>query len=77
MRKLLKRSRPRRNLSGVPVEETNLTAKERALLPDPGAVTEDDADAITAYRRRNEPTIPLNKLLKRYGYVRRGKKLAS
>jgi hypothetical protein len=32
------------------VEETNLTAKERALLPDPNWLTEDDADAITSLR---------------------------
>jgi hypothetical protein len=62
----------RRNLStGVPVEETNLTKAERELLPDPSVVTEDDADAITAYRRRNERPIPLEKVLKRYGIRRR------
>jgi hypothetical protein len=62
----------RRNVSaGVPVEETNLTKAERELLPDPSVVTEDDADAITAYRRRNERPIPLEKVLKRYGIQRR------
>jgi hypothetical protein len=62
----------RRGLStGVSVEETNLTKAERELLPDPSVVTEDDADAITAYRRRNERPIPLEKVLKRYGIRRR------
>ena len=62
----------RRNLStGVPVEATNLTKAERELLPDPSVVTEDDADAITAYRRCNERPIPLEKVLKRYGIRRR------
>jgi hypothetical protein len=62
----------RRNVpAGVPVEETNLTKAERELLPDPSVVTEDDADAITAYRRRNERPIPLEKVLKRFGIQRR------
>jgi len=39
-------------------------------LPDPDVVTEDDADAITAGRRAAENMIPLNTVLKRYGYVR-------
>ena len=34
----------------IPVEGTNLTAKERALLPDPNWITEDDADAIMSMR---------------------------
>ena len=34
----------------IPVEGTNLTAKERALLPDPNWFTEDDADAIMSMR---------------------------
>jgi len=34
----------------IPVAETNLTAKERALLPDPNWLTEDDADAIMIMR---------------------------
>jgi hypothetical protein len=63
----------RRGLStGVPVEETNLTRAERELLPDPSVVTEDDADAITAYRRRNQRPIPLEKALKRDGVVDTG-----
>ena len=56
--------------TGVPVEETNLTKAERELLPDPSVVTEDDADAITAYRRRSERPIPLEKVLERYGGIR-------
>jgi hypothetical protein len=44
-----------RNLSkGIPVERTNLTAKERALLPDPQWVTEDDADAIMSMREEKK-----------------------
>ena len=39
---------------GLPVDATNLSQTERALLPDPGWVTEDDADAIVAARRRRE-----------------------
>ena len=55
----------------VSVEETNLTASERALLRDPNWVTEDDADAIVSLRRlRKEKGIPLEKVLKRYGYRR-------
>jgi len=43
---------PRRNLTqGFPTEQTNLTASEKALLPDPNVVTEDDADAIVGMRR--------------------------
>jgi len=56
---------------GAPAEETNLTKAERELLPDPSVVTEDDADAITAYRRRNQRPIPLEKVLERYGIRRR------
>ena len=44
----------RRNIARIPdripVEETNLTAKERALLPNPNWLTEDDADAIMSMR---------------------------
>jgi len=61
----------RRKPIGIPVEETNLTPAERALLPDPGIVTEDDADFITGHRRRNERPIPLAKVLLRYGVERR------
>ena len=54
---------------GIPAEQTNLTPAERALLPDPDWVTEDDADAIIGMRReRTEKPIRLEKVLKRYGY---------
>ena len=57
-----------RNRRGIPADRTNLTPAERALLPHPDWVTEDDADAITGMRReRTEKPIPLEKL-KRYGY---------
>jgi hypothetical protein len=61
----------RRNVSSkpVPAAETNLTAEERRLLPDPDVVTEDDADAIMAGRRSAAKVIPLKTVLKRYGYV--------
>jgi len=54
----------------IPVEATNLSPRERALLPDPRWVTEDDADAIVAARRRSEAPIPLEHVLKRYGRQR-------
>ena len=38
----------------IAVERTNLTAKERALLPDPRWVTEDDADAIMSMREEKK-----------------------
>jgi hypothetical protein len=59
--------------AGVPVEETNLTPDEIALLPDPSVVTEDDADAITIYRRRRENPrlVAFDTLLKQYGLARR------
>lgn len=38
----------------IAVERTNLTAKERALLPDPQWVTEDDADAIMSMREEEK-----------------------
>ena len=54
---------------GIPAEQTNLTPAERALLPDPDWVTEDDADAMIGMRReRTEKPIRLEKVLKRYGY---------
>lgn len=60
---------PLRNLSpnGIPVEQTNLTKAERALLPDSSVFTEDDADAITVHRRRKEPAVPLDEVLRQYG----------
>lgn len=63
----------RRNISRVPeripVEETNLTAKERARLKDPNWVTEDEADAIVAMReiRKGGKTYSLDQVLKENG----------
>jgi|HubBroStandDraft_1064217.scaffolds.fasta_scaffold39323_4 hypothetical protein len=51
----------------IPVEATNLLDREREFLPDPGWVTEDDADAIVAARRQHEMPVPLEQALKRYG----------
>jgi hypothetical protein len=48
-----------------------LTTAERALLPDPSWVTEDDADFIISRRRQFESTVSLETVLKRYGYTRR------
>lgn len=55
---------------GVPVTETNLTNQERALLPDPDRVTEDDADAIIGLRREREPgrRYSLEEVLRENGY---------
>jgi hypothetical protein len=39
----------------VRAEQLNLTYDERALLPDPDWVTEDDADSIMARRAEREP----------------------
>ena len=47
----------------IPFAQANLTAAERALLPNPDWITEDDADAIIAYRRRKEPAISLEEYL--------------
>lgn len=63
----VRHARPMRE--GVPADQTNLTPQERALLPDPDWVTEDDADVIISLRReRTEKPIPLERVLKRYGY---------
>jgi hypothetical protein len=51
----------------IPVEATNLSQIERELLPDPGWVSEDHADAIVAARRRREAPVPLEQALKPYG----------
>ena len=54
---------------GRPASDFNLTAEERAMLPDPSQVTEDDADAIIGNRReRSEKPVRLDKVLKRHGY---------
>jgi hypothetical protein len=53
----------------IPVAQAKLPARERKLLKDPNWVTEDDADVIIGMRRlRREKPIPLEKVLKRYGY---------
>ncbi|MDP2997255.1 MAG: hypothetical protein Q8N47_07195 [Bryobacterales bacterium] len=55
---------------GLPVSKTNLTQQERALLPDPDWVTEDDADAIISMRRLRRPgrTYTLDEVMHRLGY---------
>jgi len=54
---------------GIPASRFNLTPQERALLPDPDWVSENDADVIISLRReRTEKPIPLERVLKRYGY---------
>jgi len=45
----------------------NLTPKERAILADPGWVTEDEADIIFTMRQQHEPTISLEKVAKELG----------
>jgi len=55
----------------VPSSELDLTPAERKLLRDPDWVTEDEADAIVSMRRERKEGhrgIPLEKVLKRYGY---------
>ena len=51
---------------GIPASRFNLTPQERALLPDPDWLTEDDADYIIGMRgeRQGNP-IPLAKVLRR------------
>lgn len=68
-RKAKPRTRNRLSSPGVPVEELNLTLEERAMLPDPDIVTEDDADLIIARRRLAEDPkgTPWRKVLKEYG----------
>lgn len=68
------RRKPLRNVpASIPVEQTNLTIEERALLPNPTVLTEDDADALTVIRKemRNAPTIPWEEYLKKHGRRRR------
>jgi hypothetical protein len=51
--------------------ELNLTPEERAMLPDPDWVTEDDADAIVGLRRlKTEQPISLDELLRQLGLER-------
>ena len=54
----------------IPVEETNLTPEERAMLPDPNWLTEDDADAIASLRAQAEggQRIPFREYLKKHGH---------
>jgi hypothetical protein len=52
----------------VPADCLNLTDEERALLPDPNWVTEDDADAIIARRREKEPTVSFEQVLRENGF---------
>ena len=57
-------------LPRMPVERTNLTSAERALLADPSYVTEDEADFVIGERRMRQEAhkaIPLEEVLKRYG----------
>ncbi|MGO4883732.1 MAG: hypothetical protein ACLP59_23370 [Bryobacteraceae bacterium] len=63
---------PKTKNGGGAVEATTLSPHERALLPDPCRVTEDDADAITATRRRREKPVSLAQALKRYGKTASG-----
>ena len=62
----------RRNSASVPARPATdfvLSPEERALLPDPEWVTEDDADAIIGRRReQTEDAIPLAKALAELGY---------
>jgi hypothetical protein len=58
----------RRVGKGIPAREFNLTPAERALLSDQDWVSEDDADAIIAYRRRKEPAISLDDYLRQRGH---------
>ena len=54
----------------MPVEKTNLTRAERALLADPNYVTEDEADWIICERRlrkEGHKAIPFEEVLKEYG----------
>jgi hypothetical protein len=61
---------PRNPPKRIAVERTNLTARERALLPDPRWVTEDDADAITMMREEKKAggkSYSLGQVLREYG----------
>ncbi|MGA3097278.1 MAG: hypothetical protein ABSF25_12535 [Bryobacteraceae bacterium] len=56
----------------IPVAETNLTAEERALLPDPNWLTEDDADAIMSMRAVKEAggkSYSLEEVLQEHGFT--------
>lgn len=45
----------------------NLTDEERAVLPDPNWVTEDDADAIVSMRRKKEGSVSFEEVLRKNG----------
>jgi hypothetical protein len=51
----------------VASEVLNLTDEERAVLPDPDWVTEDDADAIVSMRRKQEGSVSFEEVLRKNG----------
>lgn len=51
----------------------SLTSAERATLKDPDFITEDEADLIICDRRHNEPTFPLDEVLKEMASRRAGR----
>jgi hypothetical protein len=55
------------SLKRVPSEVLNLTDEERAVLPDPDWVTEDDADAIVSMRRKQEGSVSFEEVLRKNG----------
>ena len=55
------------SLKRVPSEVLNLTDEERAVLPDPDWVTEDDADAIVSMRRKKEGSVSFEEVLRKNG----------
>jgi len=54
----------------------SLTPAERARLKDPDFITEDEADLIICDRRDNEPTFPLDEVLKEMGVPPRRRRSA-
>jgi len=54
----------------------SLTTAERATLKDPDFITEDEADLILCDRRDNEPTVPLDEVLKEMGIAPRRRRSA-
>ena len=68
--KARRRTDDRDALPPMPVEKTNLTPTERALLADPNYVTEDEADWIICERRlrkEGHKAIPFEEVLREYG----------
>lgn len=49
----------------------SLSLAEREMLADKDFITEDEADLIVCYRRRNEQTVQLDEVLKEAGIPRR------